>query len=245
MSDHMRIAAVMEGPTDGLVLRAVLEALLAGTEFEFHTLQPEESAAFRATAYGNTGVGWTGVYRWSRESKEEGGGSVSGSVVFDHYDLLIVHIDADVASRTYASAGIANAPRDDLPCAEPCPPPSDTTNALRAVVLNWLGETSCPPRLVFCTPSMNMEAWVVALVWPDNALVRRRDWECRSDPGGQLRTLPLGARFRKTTYDYREKQRDFSTGWPNVAATLTEAERFEREFLAAVPADPVPSSVTP
>ena len=234
MSDALRIAAVSEGPTDGVVLQAIVDALAAGREFEFNTVQPEGSAAFGATEYGNTGVGWAGVYRWSRESIEEGGGSVSGSAVFDHHDLLIVHIDADVASKTYASAGIVDPPRDDLPCDRPCPPATDSTNALRAVVLNWLGEARPPSRLVYCTPSMDMEAWVVALVWPDNAFVQRGDWECRPNPGGQLSALPLHMRFRKTTRDYKRKQRDFGAGWPRVAAMLTEAERFERELLAAV-----------
>ena len=235
MSDPLRVAAVTEGPTDGVVLQAILDALLAGAEFEFNTVQPEASAAFGATTYGRTGVGWAGVYRWSRESREEGGGSVSGSAVFDHHDLLIVHVDADVASNTYASAGIVNAPKGDLPCDRPCPPPSGSTNALRTVVLNWLGETQPPSRLVFCTPSMDMEAWVVAMVWPGNALVQATDWECRSDPGRFNSVLCLlQVRFRKTTRDYNKKRGKFTAGWPRVAAMLTEAGRFQRELLAAV-----------
>ncbi len=79
MSEPLRIAAAVEGPTDAIVLRAILKALLRDTDFVFHTLQPEGSAAFGSAPFGGTGVGWVGVHRWSRQSASEGGGSVSGS----------------------------------------------------------------------------------------------------------------------------------------------------------------------
>lgn len=44
MSEPLRIAAAVEGPTDAIVLQAILSALLPDTEFVFQTLQPEESA---------------------------------------------------------------------------------------------------------------------------------------------------------------------------------------------------------
>ena len=78
MSEPLRIAAAVEGPTDTIVLRAILRAVLQ-TDFHFQTLQPEGSAAFGSSPSSGTGVGWVGVYRWSRQSACEGGGSVSGS----------------------------------------------------------------------------------------------------------------------------------------------------------------------
>ena len=238
MSEPLRIAVVVEGPTDAIVLEAVLKALLQDADFVFQTLQPEGSAAF-----GNTGVGWVGVYRWIRQSASEGGGSVSGSSVLSNHDLLIVHVDADVAGRTYASGNIQDAPRQDLPCEAPCPPPCETTNALRAVVLNWLGEHECPPQIVLCTPSKSIEAWVLAAIWPEGNVIRRDDWECRLNPEGQFAALPMGRRFRKRPDDYRRKQGDIKQAWPQVSARLTEAARFESEFLAAQlepPASPEP-----
>ena len=229
MSEPLRIAAAVEGPTDEIVLRAVLRALLPDRDFEFHTLQPEGSAAF-----GSMGAGWAGVYRWSRQSVCEGGGSVSGSSALSNHDVLIVHVDADVAGRTYADGNIRDAPRADLPCEAPCPPPDDTTNALRAVVLNWLGEHERPPRIVLCTPSKSMEAWVLAAVWPENREVRRDDWECHPNPEGQLGALPKRRRFGKHPDDYRSRQGKMEQAWPKVSARLTEAARFEAEFLAAV-----------
>lgn len=234
MSEPLRVAAVVEGSTDVIVLKAVLEAVFADVDFEFDTVQPEGSVAFGAATPSTTGAGWVGIYRWSRQSVDEGGGSVSGSAAFAHHDVLIVQIDADVAKRTYASGSIADPPREDLPCHRPCPPARDTTDALRAVVLNWLGEPSRPSNLVMCTPSMNMESWVVASLWPDDPLVKQPDWECRSDPGAQLTARPRHSSIRKSRAAYDERRQEISDGWPVVAANLTEAERFQEELLAAV-----------
>ena len=233
MSESLRVAVAAEGPTDFTVLEAILDAILT-VEFRLDPLQPERSAAFGAKEHGSTGVGWGGVYRWIHQAREEGGGAVSGSSVFDRHDVLIVHVDADVATKTYASASIKDAPRDDLPCEMPCPPASDTTNALRSVVLNWLGETSSPPNLVMCTPSMKMDAWVIAAVSPDNPMVRREDWECRADPDSQLKALRKGQRFEKSQSGYLGKYDEIKGGWRGVAETLTEAARFQEDFLGVV-----------
>ena len=237
MSDTVRVAAAVEGPTDAIVLEAVLNALkrlLTNIEFEFQTLQPEGSVAFGSSP-SRTGTGWGGVYRWCRQSAAEGGGSVSGSSVLSNHDLLIIQVDADVAGKTYSSAGIRDAPSQDLPCNRPCPPASGTTNALRTVVLGWLGERQCPCRVVLCTPSKNMEAWVIATVWPTNPMITRGNWECHPSPEGQLGNLPRNRRFRKRASDYRDRQNELTKGWPRVSATLQEAARFQSEFLAACP----------
>ena len=202
-------------------------------EFRLDPLQPERSAAFGPKEHESTGVGWGGVYRWIRQAREEGGGAVSGSSVFDRHDVLIVHVDADVATKTYASTGIKDAPRD-LPCGRPCPPASDTTNALRTVVLNWLGETSIPPNLVMCMPSMKMDAWVIAAVSPENPVVQKADWECRADPLSQLAALPKRQRFEKSQSGYLGKYDEIMAGWRGVAETLTEAARFQEDFLSGL-----------
>ena len=236
MSEPVRVAVAVEGPTDAIVLEAILMAVVPGGEFVLQTLQPEGSAAFGAVSFGRTGAGWAGVYRWSRQVVTEGGGSASGSSVLSNHDVLIVQVDADVAGETYASGNVRDAPHDDLPCEEPCPPPHHTTDALRAVILNWLGECECPRRIVLCTPSKSIETWVLAAVWPNNGFVRRDDWECHRHPEGQLGTLPRARRFRKRQDDYRRKQVEIEKAWSKVSARLTEAARFEAELLAAIPA---------
>lgn len=122
MSEPLRIAAAVEGPTDSIVVRAILNCVLADTEFEFHTLQPEESVAFGSVQSGTAGLGWVGVYRWSRQTVCEGGGSVSGSFALSSHDVVIVQVDADLAGKTYGSGRIQDPPRLDLPCKKTCPP---------------------------------------------------------------------------------------------------------------------------
>ena len=235
MSEPLRVAAAVEGPTDAIVLGAILGHILGNTEFEFQTLQPEGSVAFGAAPFGRTGAGWGGVYRWARQSATEGGGSVSASSALTFHDLLIVQVDADVAGKTYSSAGIRHPPYQDLPCERDCPPADQTTNALRTVILQWLGLPHGLPQVVLCTPSKNTEAWVIAAVWPNNPVMLRSDWECHPNPQGQLRALPLARRFRKHASDYRARQSQMTTAWPRVSAQCTEAARFESEFLAALP----------
>ena len=189
MSEPLRVAVVVEGPTDSIVLKAIVRSLLDGADFEFQTLQPEGSAAFEAN-FGAHGPGWGGVYRWSRQAAEEGGGSLSGSSALSQWDLLIIHLDADVADKTYSSARIQSPPHHDLPCVKSCPPPHETTDALRTVLLRWLGEQTCPPQTILCTPSKTMDAWVLTAIFPGNATFQQRNWECHTDPEGQINALP-------------------------------------------------------
>ena len=169
------------------------------------------------------------VKRW-----REGNGTVSDSVVLSNHDLLIVQLDADVAHKTYESARIDDAPFDNLPCCQPCPPPSATTDALQMVILSWLEEETCPEQIILCTPSKSIEAWVLAALCPDNNVVQRGDWECYLDPSRQLSTLPKKSRFAKNISDYRVRKDKITTAWGSVVLCLSEAARFETDFKAAI-----------
>ena len=229
MSKPWRIAVVVEGPTDSIVLEAIVRSLLAGADFEFQTLQPDDSAAFRPH-----GPGWAGVYRWSRQAAEEGGRSLSGSSALSRWDLLIIHLDADVAGKTYASANIKSPPQDNLPCERLCPPPRHTTDTLRTVLLGWLDEQTCPSRTILCTPSKTMDAWVLTAIFPGKDTFQKENWECHFNPEKQLNALPQQKRFSKRKRDYLERSEEISQAWPRVSTTLTEAKRFEEDFLHTI-----------
>ncbi|MCY4054291.1 MAG: hypothetical protein OXF67_00170 [Cyanobacteria bacterium MAG CAR4_bin_6] len=216
MSEPLRIAVVVEGPTDSIVLEAIVRSLLAGAEFEFDTLQPAEDSAVFGANFRLHGPGWGGVYRWSRQATEKSDGSLSSfsKLSPSKWDLLIIHVDADVADKTYASTGIQSPPQNDLPCAKPC-----------------------PPQTILCTPSKTMDAWVLTAIFPDNAIFQQQNWECHPDPAGQLKALPQGQRFSKKIRDYRERNQGISQAWPRVSGTLTEAARFQEEFLHAIHVD--------
>lgn len=90
MSDPLRIALVAEGPTDGVVIESALRSILDERPFVLKQIFPEGS-----TSFGELGTGWIGVYRWCRQSAKRGAGALSNDkLVFQNFDLLILHVDA-------------------------------------------------------------------------------------------------------------------------------------------------------
>ncbi len=158
---------------------------------------------------------------------------MSQSPLLAFHDLLIVQVDADVAGMTYESGKIKDE-IGDLPCEKPCPPASDTTDALRSVILRWMGETEVPDRFVLCTPSKSMEAWVMVALFPKNKVLARKGWECHANPEKQLGVQPKKQRIGKRISDYKAKKPEFLAAWPRVKRKLTEANRFSVDFLAAI-----------
>lgn len=238
MSKPLRVAFVAEGPTDYVVLRAAVRALLGGRDFEPESLKPELDETLRTTS----ASGWGGVYFWCRQTVEQSGGPTSSNPLFASDDsLVVIQVDADIARRSYADYEITNAPNDDMPCEQPCPPPSATTDALRAVMLGWLNETTVPPHTVLCTPSKSLETWVLVGLFPQNQFAASADLECRSNPDAQLQAQPLAHRLirggQKLIDQYRANEVNLQNAWPDVRSRCTEAERFSQDFLALVPAN--------
>lgn len=189
MSDTLRIALVAEGVTDYEVLSAAVESMLGGRPFVLKLLQPEGSVAF--TGGGNAGAlggGWRGVYRWCLQAAQRSGGRVGDDPLFLAYDVLLLHLDADVASEDPAKLAVAPIPElaEMLPCERPCPPPIATVDALRMVMLAWIGEPQVPPGTVLCTPSKSTEAWVMAAIFPNDKETAKEHWECHPKPESRL-----------------------------------------------------------
>lgn len=231
MSDPLRVALVAEGPTDGVVIEAALRAILGDRPFVLKQLFPEGSSAFSAM-----GTGWVGVYRWCHQSARRDGGRLSNdALLFQNYDLLVLHLDADVAGFQYSDGALTPEPSDArLPCERPCPPAADTTSVLRAVLLSWCGELAAPTRTVICMPSKSTEAWVIAALLPDDIAVQQ-GVECFANAEVRLGQQPVARRFRKRTRDYLARAEEFRAKWPGIATTLGEAHRFHTEFLSAIP----------
>lgn len=238
MSDTLRIALVAEGVTDYEVLNAAIESMLNGRSFVLTLLQPEGSIAF--TGGGNAGIfggGWKGVYRWCLQATQRSEGKLSDDPLFLGYDLLLLHLDADVAGEDPANNLIAPIPElaGVLPCEQPCPPPNATTDFLRNVMLSWVGETQAPPKTILCTPSKSTEAWVMAVCFPKDKEMVKQGWECHPKPEIRLGQQPVRKRFAKNQADYAKLKSKLQVGWPSVVARLTEARRFQDDFMAAIP----------
>lgn len=238
MSDTLRIALIAEGVTDYEILHAAIEAMLGDRSFVLTLLQPEGSIAF--TGGGNAGTfggGWKGVYRWCIQAVQRSEGRLRDDPLFLGQDLLLLHLDADVAGEDPAKCPIDPIPElaGILPCEQTCPPPTATTNSLRAVILSWIGETQIPPKTILCTPSKSTEAWVMAAFFPLDKEMIRHGWECHPKPERRLGQQPVRVRFAKNQWDYAERKSSFQQSWPSVVASLSEARRFQNEFMAAVP----------
>ena len=232
MSEPLLVAFVGEGPTDRIVVEAAIANLVGDRHFILKQLQPEESLAF-----GVLGTGWGGVYRWCHQAARRAGGAMRNDPLFVTYDLLVLHLDAEVATENYANAGI-NDPANDLPCDQPCPPASATTNALRVVLLHWVGETAVPPKTVLCTPSKSTETWVLCSLYPLDGAVLSGGVECEPSPDTRLQAKPARGRVitggKKIVAKYRDRAHEITVAWAQVRNRCTEAERFSTELLALV-----------
>lgn len=236
MSSMMTIALVAEGVTDYEVLRAAVESMLGERSFDLKILQPEGSVAFSGGGNaGPFGGGWKGVYQWCLQAADRGDGQLRNDPLFLHYDLLLIHLDADVASEDPANTVIDPIPAlaGILPCEEDCPPPSATTDRLRQAILTWLGEAATPPKTILCTPSKNTEAWVIAMVFPEDSEMAKPNWECHPTPDTRLAQQPKSHRIAKKRADYQARSAEFKDGWPAAVARLSEARRFQDEFTVA------------
>jgi hypothetical protein len=231
MSEPVRIAFVMEGPTDYIALRAAVSALLAGREFVPTVIRPELDDNLAA----QSGGGWGGVYKWCRQIVSQSDGPVGGNPVFGLHDVVVMQVDADVARMSYSNYRITDPPQVDLPCELPCPPPSDTTDALRRVMLGWLGERSVPDGMVLCTPSKSIETWVLVALFPEDPSARQVNVECRWDGEVRLKKYGLIKSGQKLIPQYAANENGISAAWTEVRRRCGEAERFSIDFLALVP----------
>ena len=232
MSRPLRVAFVMEGPTDYVTLCAAVRAMLNGRDFEPTAIWPELDENLAA----QSGGGWGGVYRWCRQAAEQAGGAVRNNPIFAFHDVLVIQVDADVARRNYSDYKITDAPNNDLPCEKGCPPPNATTDALRAVILGWLNENTVPPGSVLCTPSKNIETWVLVALFPNDEYAKKANIECRWDSQVRLRKHGLIKSGQKLIVSYQANMGRMKDAWPTVRAKCTEAERFSKEFLTLVAA---------
>jgi hypothetical protein len=149
MSEPRIAALVCEGQTDVPILRAVVQKLWPSVD-EVRSLQPELDEMGRTAGR----AGWTEVRTWCKQHAEDLN-EVLSPFVGDPIDLLVVAVDVDIAIE----AGIADPPKA-LGGYE--------SKRLRDRLRNWLASASnakLPAQVVFSTPTMAIEAWVVAALF--------------------------------------------------------------------------------
>lgn len=153
-------------------------------------------------------------------------------------DLLIIHVDADIAYD--AEIGVSM----------PCPPPSDTMNAIENVVLGWLSLSSLPPKVVLWVPTMATEAWLLRVFLPNlphgapcvGLSGGGSCAECLHDPARsllgwknpQLVRLKSGA-LKKLRQGYKESRQTIAQEWQRIVGETDSAARLEAQLRVVLP----------
>jgi hypothetical protein len=229
---ELRVALIAEGPTDSVLIEAALKAIL-GRPFTLVTLQPEATRPLM-------GTGWCGVFKWCREFAARSHASLEADPTLPGYDLFVIHVDADVAEKSYADGGAALVAAAQgllpLPCVQPCPPPAGAPDELRERVRSWLGLVQVGPRTVLCVPSKAIEAWLAAGVLEETHPLLN-GLECMLGLETQLAGLSKGKRIKKTRREYEAHAGSVTREWERVTQACTQAERFHGEVRAALGLD--------
>jgi hypothetical protein len=229
---ELRVGLVAEGVTDKIIIEAALRAIL-GSSFVLTLLQPEATQP-------SFGQGWGGVLKWCDDFRESGFGAFEHDPRLANFDLVIVHLDADVADKAYADNGPAVAELAvtkglmAMPFALPCPPATDTTTLVERLILSWLGVAACGTKAVFCIPSKSIEAWLAAALLPgERALLD--NIECDMNVEGVLARLPIAKRVRKNGREYRAQAAAVTAAWgSSVRRLCMSAADFEHRVMAVL-----------
>jgi hypothetical protein len=231
---NVRIALVAEGPLDLIVIQSILRAIVP-CPFILTLLQPEATRP-------KMGNGWAGVLKWCHAAHLRHLGSLDTDPTLVGFDLLIIHVDADVADMRYVDCGqeIVNLAAQfgwhTLPSSLPCPPSGDSCNQVRLAISSWLGNATPGQKTVFCIPSKSIGTWLAAAALPANhALLTNA--ECNLGLERSLSQLPLAQRIRKGQRDYRLHEATILNNWGRVTIACSQALAFQQSVQQiAVPA---------
>ncbi len=232
----MNIGTVVEGPTDRLVLQAILDRLFPGDN-RYIPFQPP-------VTLGETGAGWKGVRCWCRQTWQLQGSTLEKILSSDTgpvLDMLVIQVDAEIAAEHDLQEG------DDAPIADvrqPCPPVAATAGQLRRIIERWLRCDDLPPRVILAIPAQDTENWTFAALFPNDALCMRDDYECtklgRGRPGYQLTLKKYGNLFRrrdgkikKSIHGYLQAIPQIVANWDTVCRICSQAQQFTQDAQEA------------
>ncbi len=227
----MKIGTVVEGPADRLLLKAIIAKRFPG-EHKYFDLQPADTGA----SFGRTGTGWKGVRRFCYDIWQSLDTDIAGLIREHQMDLLVIHLDADVACESDLQEDI-NPPVENI--YQPCPPILPTAEKLEEVVAKWLNLDSAdkfPPEVIPAIPSQDSENWLFAALFPDDELCRQPDYECihkgddRRHPAYLMTLKQYGkilkrkdGEIKKPMKDYRRVSGKVADNWKKVCEFCQQA----------------------
>ena len=166
------IGIASEGPTDYLVLKAVIDKI-TGEENRYLSLQPE------ADMMGRYGNGWKGVWKWCKET-------VPLDIIMDsiqpRIDIVVIQMDGDVVRKEKEAHCLCDSTICDVkgeefplyckkaitrmcPIKIPCHNHSDAIDDIISHGRYVLDRTICASdksRIIIAIPCDSTDAWIVA-----------------------------------------------------------------------------------
>lgn len=218
MSERRLAGLVCEGQTDVPILEGIISQLWPEVD-EVRVLQPEIDSVGMTRRGGRSG--WSEVKAWCEQNADQLE-DVIDPPVGEPLDVLLIVVDVDIA----IAAGIAN-------------PPTNVggyeTFRLCDTMKGWLysaGRRRLPGAIVIAIPTMAIEAWIVAALFP-----RAKSPESMPKPAmelvrkGKLLASPLDGKPWKYLPRYREEFRRRVVSRLNaVRKACAEAERMCRKL---------------
>lgn len=228
---NKKIGLVCEGKTDFYVIEAALNAIIS-SDFILTRLHPEDTLRSK-----KLGQGWCGVFKWCRDTLSHE--NIEAKVLGITYDIIIIHIDADVAQKAFADCGLS---AQGLPCDSTCPPAEDTVNNLKNLLESWMPNNPLSDMTVICIPSICTEAWIVTALYGTSNPEILIDIECNSNVEAFLAGKPTRERLifhkagnlKKRTDRYRNEAEKITNNWNLVTKHCGEAKKFEMNILATL-----------
>jgi hypothetical protein len=224
------IGTVVEGPTDRLLLKTILDELCPDQP-RYLDLQPGDVGH----TFGERGTGWRGVQRFCADIWQQLSDDLPSFLADYGLDLLIIHLDADVVNEADLELDLVA-----------CPPIAPAVEQLQMVVAGWLNLASnmaWPARVIFAVPAQDSESWLFAALFPDDQLCQQDDYEClhprnsKQHPGYLLtlreydRVLQRKhGRIQKSRRNYEAVLPDLAANWPAVRDICSPAGRFETDL---------------
>jgi hypothetical protein len=235
----VKIGTIVEGPTDRLFLETIIAKLCPGDHI-YLPLQPADNSA----SFGRTGTGWKGVRRFCYDVWQSLDSNIAALIRDHQIDLLIIHIDADIALEHDLQENITY-PVENV--RQPCPPILPTVQNLKEVVARWLNLHSAdrfPSEVVLAIPSQDTENWLFAALFPDDVLCRQPDYECihqgnnRHHPAYLMTLKEYGkilkrkdGKIKKPMNRYRQVSGNVADNWSKVCEFCSQARVFTDDIM--------------
>ncbi len=233
------IGIVCEGPTDYILLKAIIDKI-TGEANTYFQLQPEDNLQ------GEYGNGWKGVWKWCMEHEQNLERFMKD--ITPQLDMLVVHMDGDVARNEKevhcqceaTSCELKNKihplkctriKKQDCPIVLPCENHEQSVNGyeehLTALILKWLNQND---NVCVGIPCDSIEAWVVAAYDSLQGVESiENPWMRIISKGKEYHGIRIqGHKKRLTTY--RQFVGRVCEQWEQIKILCTCAARFEENI---------------